>query len=1199
MVAKINQSHPNFMVSIDDTSDAEQQANFAALRTLEEDVFPWIEREVPSDAAIPLRLERDLEPGFGFITFTGGMGISIGKTGDGAAMLRGIRSCLPQVLGAKRTAGEQPSDGLDDGRSQAERADIKNAVAELNQRHTEFFLTLSDVNAANSGTTGMLLGEIENDIYPAISRRVLPESKIPVVLDENSSSTAGTKNVLALKKTLNPVENIALANIFLNDYLARYPECDASRVSSESDAGSQMSGGAGRVAQAEQQPMTIDVARAEYAAAYKNYVELNPKRKGTSLSLAGFGHEKVEDASARYDAALKAAGERMREDVLDDAGELDFDDLDKKRKIELRERIFRELVIDEEQKICAMRIAVWPPEEEDGFWKKKWKSYARLPRWQKVAASAIVGTAIAAAAPAATSMGLLWYAGRRLASPLISGGAGSLAGMGLEGYAVARGNTIDHDVDSFVRSRDAAEKKYQDISLNLMEARLAYREILEKEADRQRNRMFVKAGVAALAGVGVAGAFHHFHPDAPTDLHQVPAPKGGGTEHLQVPHSNKPPAMPPPDKPSGSEVPPSASSPEHPATVTSPDTGADQPSVSQGTINGNLPPGEQPAPPIVHPDNSVSTEGVGGIHPDVRPHVPQEPGVAAPKETQHDVGPGDRSLPKGLSPEDREILKELHPPTPKGEALIDSQGLSGDDPSHSITDTDRLIEKMQQSALRRVSAETSIEAHPNASAASGDVVRGWETAPRVSGAGLRLSNDVASERLEAVNYDLQISVGEDGGVLVKTFAAAERVGTFKNNAAFEHLSDAQKIWVFDRLATSAIADHADTRLNIQEILRDEDFDSLVHEAGGLDPDVLDAFLQQHSELVNAYHVEAVQMGVGHELDMPADHVAPVTGTGILSDAERMRQLKEEVQGSGAREAVLGHDHLEPAPPPVAPHNVLNLRDAGSRPDLDAANRMLAETLARQEESQRMHDALISRPPLERPVPPPPVLYSGEPLPSKDFPSTSSHGIASISSHEVGQAGAIDQPALQQAIAGWDGHDIAQASKVARQVEDVGQLSPDQRVDLLASLARKVGDSTSSANVVDVAAVTRQVKDYLFAYPEAQNLGFHSYDEYIGMKDVTVGDLIKQMPPDDRLADAIRHTLFHPGWKVEEMRNGFPRRVPLELEHVRLAKAFVAVANPDDITKTVGQVLVEHAQDLERQLPGIMKSVQALLGIRGR
>ena len=127
------------------------------------------------------------------------------------------------------------------------------------------------------------------------------------------------------------------------------------------------------------------------------------------------------------------------------------------------------------------------------------------------------------------------------------------------------------------------------------------------------------------------------------------------------------------------------------------------------------------------------------------------------------------------------------------------------------------------------------------------------------------------------------------------------------------------------------------------------------------------------------------------------------------------------------------------------------------------------------------------------------------------------------------------------------------------------------------------------------AVSRQAKDYLVAYPQAEHLGFHSYDEYAGTKDVTVGKLIQQMPPQDKLASALRHSFFHRGVHIEELRNGKLHNVPLTLEHVQLAYGLNGFTPSSvEAAKTVGQALAENAQSIEEQASRVIASVKSMI-----
>ena len=234
----------------------------------------------------------------------------------------------------------------------------------------------------------------------------------------------------------------------------------------------------------------LEAAREEYIRAHEEYKSENPWRTGSVLNIGG---DTSETTSARrnYDAALAAIARR-------DRGE-NFDSLSASAKASVNKGIFEKLIVDEEKKLAPVREANMEPREKK--WREKaWSWYAKQPRWKKVALSIGVGTGIAAGSGAVAGMGLLYYAGRRALSPLISAGAGAVATAGLEGWDKTFGkkHTVEAKSDALVNRQEG------DISESLDDLRIEYDGILSDAADREKKRAYLKMAVAAAAGAGTS-----------------------------------------------------------------------------------------------------------------------------------------------------------------------------------------------------------------------------------------------------------------------------------------------------------------------------------------------------------------------------------------------------------------------------------------------------------------------------------------------------------------------------------------------------------------------------------------------------------------------------------------------------------------------------------------------------------------------
>jgi hypothetical protein len=146
--------------------------------------------------------------------------------------------------------------------------------------------------------------------------------------------------------------------------------------------------------------------------------------------------------------------------------------------------------------------------------------------------------------------------------------------------------------------------------------------------------------------------------------------------------------------------------------------------------------------------------------------------------------------------------------------------------------------------------------------------------------------------------------------------------------------------------------------------------------------------------------------------------------------------------------------------------------------------------------------------------------------------------------------------------------------------DMSHATPDDVHHLLSEAAQKVGDQhIANIDPADTAAVARQLKDYLVSYPEAQKLGFTTYENWAGIKNVSVKQFMDETmvkPDAASWKSALHHSFFHRGARIHEMMNGKLQTGPLEEHHLILRKAIdLAGAESAPSGMTMGDFLAEH------------------------
>ncbi len=364
---------------------------------------------------------------------------------------------------------------------------------------------------------------------------------------------------------------------------------------------------------------TLDEARAAYAKAHREYREANKRSIASMLNIGG-DTSAISEARAAYDAALKAATHAEREKLTAESEDImeskDKDPLKWRSSENINRALFDKFVVDEERKMAGLKISEMP-EQKQGMLKKAWTAYARLKPWQKIALSTAIGTGAFAASGVVAGSAILYYAGRRIvvsagaikAAPVIMKGIGAVTTLGYEAYdrTLGRKNTKEYQIGSLLAKREG------EIAECLDDMRLKYGDILGKEADREKKRMYLKIAIAAAVGVGAAGLAAHYVPSG-----------GGGVEH-HVPTGGKPlvPGHATPDHPSGAHP---AETPSAPKTVDHP-------------ANAPAHPAETPPPSPKVPEQHASAPAPAAVsveHPPIEVHKGDSLWEITAKELQKD-----------------------------------------------------------------------------------------------------------------------------------------------------------------------------------------------------------------------------------------------------------------------------------------------------------------------------------------------------------------------------------------------------------------------------------------------------------------------------------------------------------------------------------------------------------------------------------
>jgi len=288
-----------------------------------------------------------------------------------------------------------------------------------------------------------------------------------------------------------------------------------------------------QVAEKKDKLTILDEAREAYVKAHREYQE---GRKGRPASMYDIGGDisATTEARAAYDAALKAASLEEQQKFLEGKYSA-VSEMSPKERMEMNNTLFDKFVVDERRKMTALKLAELP-EKEQSWYKRAWMAYSSMPRWKKIALSTAIGTGVAVGSGAIAGWGIVYYAGKRIVisgklAPMISKATGAVTTLGYEAYdsTLGRKKTKDYKIKSLRAERG------QDIPESLDDLQFEYSDILEKDADREKKRMYLKIAIAAAAGAGAVGFAAHHIPsgaeaaDGHHGLTDINAKTGAGT----------------------------------------------------------------------------------------------------------------------------------------------------------------------------------------------------------------------------------------------------------------------------------------------------------------------------------------------------------------------------------------------------------------------------------------------------------------------------------------------------------------------------------------------------------------------------------------------------------------------------------------------------------------------------------------------
>ncbi len=258
----------------------------------------------------------------------------------------------------------------------------------------------------------------------------------------------------------------------------------------------------------------LEEIRNKYAQAYTAFMEERKKKAGffTRIKRTLVGEtvkdneipESLKKLEIEYTKATALYGQSMYENAKRELALSNLSPEEQAAKLEhyKQREIFGEVVINEEQRLSALKAEGLPPKEKSIF-RKGLDWYMKQNRFVKVAVSVGLSTiAIATFMPSmvAAGGGIAAYIATKFGRGIIGGAVGQLAAKGYDLLVKEKYTQRKEE------SLEELQKKFGDniSEQDLLQYKKEYAEILEKERKSKRNRLIHKAGIAILAGAGTA-----------------------------------------------------------------------------------------------------------------------------------------------------------------------------------------------------------------------------------------------------------------------------------------------------------------------------------------------------------------------------------------------------------------------------------------------------------------------------------------------------------------------------------------------------------------------------------------------------------------------------------------------------------------------------------------------------------------------
>ena len=298
----------------------------------------------------------------------------------------------------------------------------------------------------------------------------------------------------------------------------------------------------------------LDTARNKYAEAYKKFMAERKKKAGffTNLKRKVFGGtvkeedipENLKMLEAEYDDAAALYGQNMYKSMENTLNYSEKSATVIKAKLNLykQKEIFKTVIIDEQEKLQALKAENLPPKEKS-LLRKGLDWYLKQPRWKKVLISTVVSTVFMAT----------FLSGTVVAAGGIGAMALTRATRGLTGSIVGQTAAKAYDwlfkdksgeireIEEMDLSKDFSKNLFSD-DFSFSDMKKGYEEITEKEKKTKRSRLMKKAvittAVGGLASFEMGHLVHNFPASQvfsghDADLTKIPGGiKSSAPEHL-------------------------------------------------------------------------------------------------------------------------------------------------------------------------------------------------------------------------------------------------------------------------------------------------------------------------------------------------------------------------------------------------------------------------------------------------------------------------------------------------------------------------------------------------------------------------------------------------------------------------------------------------------------------------------------------